>query len=134
MAHTALLKLGSKEYKVMECEYEFIQPIKDNGQPAGRPSCGLIHLTVVAPDNSDLFLHNWMQSSTDHKEGQIVFAVVDTGTPSRKTLHFKRTYCIRLYEYFSGHSDGQMYTKITLSAAEIAFGETASVVFKNDQK
>jgi hypothetical protein len=134
MAHTALLKLGSKEYKVMECEYEFIQPIKDNGQPAGRPSGGLIHLTVVAPDNSDLFLHNWMQSATEHKEGQIVFAVVDTGTPSKKTVQFKRAYCIRLYEHFDGRNDGQMYAKITLSAAEIAFGETGSVVFKNDQK
>jgi len=134
MAHTALLKLGSKEYKVMECEYEFVQPIKDNGQPAGRTSCGLIHLTVVAPDNNDLFLYNWMQSATEHKEGEIVFSVVDTGAPSKKNLHFKRTYCIRLYEYFSGQGDGQMYTKLTLSASEIAFGESGSVVFKNDQK
>jgi hypothetical protein len=75
-----------------------------------------------------------MQSATDNKEGQIVFAVVDTGTPSKKTVHFKRAYCIRLYEYFNGHSDGQMYTKITLSAAEVSFGESGSVVFKNDQK
>jgi len=134
MAHTALLKLGSKEYTVIECEYEFIQPVKDNGQPSGRPSCGLIHLIVVAPDNSDLDLHSWMQSATEHKEGQIVFSVMDTGVPSRKTLHFKRAYCIRLYEYFNGHSNGQMHTKLTLSAAEIAFGDTGSVVFKNDQK
>jgi hypothetical protein len=134
MAHTAQLRLESKEYKVIECEYEFVQPIKETGQPAGHPAGGLIHLTIVSPDNSDLFLHDWMQSATEHKDGKIIFSVVDTGTPSIKSLHFKRAYCIRLYEYFNLHANVQMLTKITISAAEISFGESGSIALKNDRK
>ena len=135
MAHEAQLKFGnSKEYRVIECEYEFVQPIKDNGQPAGFPSGGLIHLVVVSPDDNDIFLHDWMQSATDQKDGQIIFTVEDKALPSPKVLRFKHAYCIRLYEYFNAHSNIQMHTKITISAAEIAFGDSGSVVFKNDQK
>ena len=134
MAHTAQLKIESKEYNVTECEYEFIQPIKENGQPAGHPTGGLVRFTIVSPDNGDLFLHDWMQSATDHKDGKIIFSVVDTGKPSVKTLHFKRAYCIRLHECFNLHANMQMLTKITVSAAEISFGESGSIAFKNDRK
>jgi hypothetical protein len=134
MAHQAQLKLNNKEYNIIECEYEFIQPVKENGQPAGRPSGGLIHLTLVAPDDNDMFLHDWMQSATEHKDGRVIFSVIDTAKPSTKTLHFKRAYCVRLYEYFNGHNNTQMLTKITISATEISFGGNGNVVFKNDQK
>jgi len=138
MAHKAQLKIESKkeEYDVIECEYELIQPIKENGQPAGHPAGGLIHVTIISPDNSDLFLHDWMQSSTEHKDGKINFSVIDTGTTlTIKTLHFKHAYCIRLYEYFSNaQKDVQMFTKITISAGEISFGESGTIVFKNDRK
>ena len=134
MAHTAQLRIESKEYTVIESEYEFVQPIKGNGIPAGQPTGGVLHFTVVSPDNSDLFLHDWMQSATEQKDGKITFSVVDTGKPSIKTLHFKRAYCVRLYEYFSGQGTMQMVTKITISAAEISFGEGRSIVFKNDGK
>ena len=136
MAHTAHLKLESREYKLLECEYEFIQPIKENGQPAGHPSGGLIHFTLEAPsDDKNPVFYNWMRSSTDHKDGKIIFSVPNKANLSFKTLHFKRAYCIRLYEYFrGGDSNTQMLTKITISAAEIAFGENGEIVFKNDKK
>ncbi len=134
MAVKAIFKVEGVKYNLLECEYEFIQPIKENGQPAGRSSGSLIHCTFVSPDNSDLFLHDWMQNSMEQKDGQIVFSVVDAAKPSDKTLHFKHAYCVRLYEYFNSHSDSQMLTKITISAAEISFGNSGNVVFKNDQK
>jgi hypothetical protein len=134
MAHQAKLKVERNEYNVIECEYEFVQPIQENGQPAGRPAGGMITLVVISPDNNDMFLHDWMQSSTEHKDGEITFSVVDTGIQTIKNMHFKRAYCIRLYEHFNLHAEVQMYAKITLSAAEISFGDNESVVFKNDQK
>jgi len=73
MAHKSTLKIDRKEYNVIECEYEFVKPIKENGQPAGKSSGGLIHLTIVSPDNNDMFLYDWMQSATEHKDGQVVF-------------------------------------------------------------
>ena len=135
MAHKATLKIeGNKNYDVMECEYEFIQPVKENGQPAGHPSCGLIHIVLAASDDNNLFLHDWMQNATKHKDGQVIFEVTGDEKPLVKTLQFKRAYCIRLYEYFNGRIDSQMLTKITISAAEISFGENGNIVFKNDQK
>lgn len=134
MAHTAQLKIENKKYNLIECEYEFIQPVKENGQTAGRPSGGIIHFTLVAPDNSDLFLHDWMQNATENKDGQIVFEVSEKTNLSTKTVHFKRAYCIRLYEYFNAHNDSQMLTKVTISAAEVAFGKGEDIIFKNDQK
>jgi len=132
MAHTAQLRLEGREYKIIECDYEFNQPIKQNKQPAGHPDGGLINLTIESPDNSDLFIHNWMQGATEHKDGTIVFSVVNAGKPSTKTLHFKRAYCIYLFERFSSLANAQMLTRITISAAEIAFGRTENTVFKND--
>ena len=134
MAHKATLKLDSKEYNLLECEYEFIKPIKENGQPAGRASGSLIHFTMIAPDDDDTRFHDWMQSATEHKDGQIVFEVTGDETPPIKTLNFKRAYCIRLYEYFNAMNNLQMLCKITISAAEISFGENGNIVFKNDQK
>ena len=134
MAHQAKLKIERKEYNVIESEYEFVQPIKENGQPAGRTAGGLVHLVVVSHDNNDMFLYDWMQSPTERKDGQVVFTVVEMENQTTKTLHFKHAYCVRLYEYFNAQSNAQMHTKITLSAAEISFGEMGSVVFKNDQK
>jgi hypothetical protein len=134
MAHKATLNIERKEYNVLECEYEFVKPIKENGQPAGKSSGGLVHLMIVSPDNNDMFLYDWMQSSTEHKDGQVVFTVVEMETQTSKTLNFKRAFCIRLYEYFNAQSDVQMHTKITISASEISFGGNESVVFKNDQK
>jgi len=132
MAHNATLKLGAKNYKIIECEYEIVQPVKENGQPAGHPTSGIITLSVVTPDNSDMYLHSWMQSPTEHKDGMILFEVVNKGLPSKKNLFFRRAYCVRLYEYFNGQGEGQMYTKLTLSATEISFGELGTVIFKND--
>ena len=132
MAHIAHLKLdGGGEFDIIECEYEFTKPIKENGQPAGHASGGLMHLIVVTPDETVLTLYEWMQSSTEQKDGEIIFSVVDLGESAVKTLKFKGAYCIRLYDNFNKHNNVQMYTKITVSAAEISFG---SVTFKNDQK
>jgi len=135
MAHTAQLafKSENKKYPVIECEYELIQPVKENGQPSGQPLGGIVHLAIVSPDDSDLFLHEWMRSSTEDKSGTIVFSVVDAGKSSEKTLHFKRAFCVRMYEYFNGYSDGQMYTKMTISADEISFGKGGSITFKNNE-
>jgi hypothetical protein len=133
MAHDARLKTDGKEYKVIECNYEYIQAINANGQPAGYHTGGIIHITVVSPDNSDTLLHAWMESSIEHKDGTITFSVVDTGTPSTKTIKFERAYCIGLYECFNSQNVMQMITKITISAAKITFGGSGNeVVFEND--
>jgi hypothetical protein len=133
MAHKANLKIDGKEYKVLEFEYEFVQPVKENGQPSARPSGGLIHFIIESPDDNDMHFHEWMLNKTEVKNGEFNVEVVEDGKASRKTISFKNAYCIRLYEYFNTTNGVQMYMKLTISAAEIGFGR-GSIVFKNDGK
>ena len=128
MAHTAKLQIQKQEFNLFELNYEFIQPMNDNGQPAGKPCCGNITLVMASPDNNNLFLHEWMASPTEHKDGTCVFSVMDTGKTSTKTMKFYHAYCTRLREYIK-EKDDQMLTEITLTAKAITFGEGDDVVF-----
>jgi len=75
-----------------------------------------------------------MQDADDHKDGKITFTVVDGGKSAIKTLRFERGYCVYLQERFSSLVDTQMLAKISISAAQISFGEGIGIVFKNDRR
>jgi len=120
MAHTAELKIENKTYNIIECEYELEQPIQDNGQPAGQPGGGIIEFTLLTPTDEDPFLYAWMRSSTEKKDGQVVFSITNVGKMADKTIKFEKAYCIKLSEHFNKHDDeSQMLTKITISADTI---------------
>ena len=134
MALNAKLSMGGS-YDVLECEYEFVQPIKENGQPAGRPGGGLILLTIISPDDSDLQFHEWMKEKTEMRDGIITFLVVsDSNKTTTKTVYFKDAYCVKLCESFNVQSEFQMCTKLTISAGKISFGKGSEITFKNDGK
>ena len=115
-----------KEYPVSECEYEFKQLVKNNGEPSGRPGGGLIKLSMVAPGDDDTFFHQWMQSATEHKNGKIIFDA--EGTTTSKTVSFNHAYCVGLTESFKeeGKEAAYLWLKITLSATHIMFGAAES--------
>lgn len=130
MALGAELNIDGIKYDILECEYEFTQPIKDNGQPAGRPNGGLIHLVTFSQDDNNMFFQEWMTNKTDRKNGKITFTLKNKLT--NKTVSFENAYCIRLYEYFNKHNDTEMFMKITISSSKITLGDKKQVVFKND--
>jgi len=124
MALAATLTLDGEEYNILECEYEFIQPIDSNGKPSGSPRGGLIHFTtILASEHANTVFHEWMLNKSDMKDGEFGFLVTDRTEQWYKRLKFQHAHCIHLYEYFNNQNEIQMYTKITLSAAVIAFGE-----------
>ena len=128
MAHTAKLNIQKQEFNLFELDYEFIQPMNANGQPAGKPYCGKITLVMATPDNNNLFLHEWMASPTEHKDGNCTFSVMDAGKTSTKTMKFYHAYCTKLREYIK-EKDTQMLTEITLLAKAISFGQGDDVIF-----
>jgi len=130
MALETKLNIDGIDYDVLECEYEFIQPIESNGQPSGRPNGGLIHFILYSQDDNNMFFHEWMMNKTGRKDGVFSFSLKNDLT--KKTLAFSDAYCIRLYEYFNKHSDAEMYMKITISANQILFGKRQEVIFKMD--
>jgi len=122
MAHKAKLEIEGSIYRVLECDYEITQAVKDNGQPSAVPAGGMINITMVSPDDSDLRFHEWMIDKLEQKDGEITFEVVNDGKPSHRTLIFKNAYCTKLKETFSDTDTKQMQIVITLSAATIIFG------------
>ena len=142
MAHQATLKIEKKEYNLLSCSYEFKQEMEEYARPTERPTGGEIEFKIVAPDDTDMFFHDWMKGYDNAKDGEIKMMVVgNKGDITNRTLKFKNAYCINLKENFNAYGDDeeavttQMFTEIKIMAAEIAFGgENESVVIVNDEK
>lgn len=111
------------EYDVIECEYEFTQEIDSNGRPSESPKGGLINITIVAPDDTDLIFHEWMRDKFASKEGVITFIVNNNHVESTRYVGFRDAYCVGLSENFNKENDSQMIMKLTISAGVIKFGD-----------
>ena len=137
MAQRAILEIDSTEYEVFNFEYEIVQQIKENGQPSARPAGVLIHFVIESRNDSNLSFHKWVRNKnkTEMKNGVFTFEIMIDSKPTYKTISFNNAYCIRLFEHFERGSNMQMLTYITISAAEISFGNNKDkVVFNNDGK
>ena len=141
MAHLATLTVEKKEYNLLKCSYEFKQAMEEYARPTERPSGGEIEFKIVAPDDTDMFFHDWMKGYDNDKDGEIKMSVVgNKGDMTTRTLKFKNAYCVNLKETFDMHGEGenaeeQMYSEIKIMAAEIAFGgDNESIVIVNDEK
>jgi len=134
MAQNGSLKLEGKqaEYNVLECEYEFNQPVDGNGKPSAYPRGGLITFTILAPSEDDTIFHEWMISKADVKGGMFTFPVTVGTAHKKKTVTFSHAHCIRLLESFNNQSETQMLMKITLSAAVISFA-SGKVTYNNNE-
>ncbi len=83
----------------------------------------MIHFTIVSPDDSDLFFHDWINNFGLNYDGKILFSA-DPDKPPLSVLNFERAYCVYIHEYFGAWNkvDTQMLTQITVSALKITFG------------
>jgi hypothetical protein len=134
MSHTAILIIGnnldakkilrkdfdkSNSYNLLKCNYNFVKPIQESGQPCGHAAGGQIRLLLETPGNGNTFFSDWMLATTDHKDGAIAFELTHN---ERKNIFFTRAYCIYLREVFDADSDEQMLTEVVLSAEKFSFG------------
>lgn len=123
MALESKLIVERNEYSLLECDYEFTQAIDITGRPSDRPRGGILRLTFVTPDDSDLIFHEWMKEKDLVKDGDIILKVNKNGEFADKTIHFTDAYCIRLHEYFNDANSMPMYTEISIMAGTITFGK-----------
>lgn len=123
MALESFLSVDKKTYSLLECEYEFTQAVDVTGRPSDRPRGGVINLVIVSPDDTDMTFHEWMREKDEVKDGDIILNVNSQGSFAKKTIHFADAYCIRLYEYFNNSNSLPMYTKISLMATAMTFGD-----------
>lgn len=124
MALAGTLKIESKEYNILECEYEFTQAVDHTGRPTDRTRGGLINIVIEAPADSNLVLHEWMRDKDAVKDGTITLTVNQDHIDSKKTIDFKDAYCVRLYEYYNNNNSVQMYMKLSIMAGTIIFGNS----------
>lgn len=123
MALDARLEIENHSYNVLECEYEFNQEMDKTGRPSDRPRGGLLNIVVVAPDDSDLMMHEWMRDKNMTKDGHVLLTVNKNNVDQPKNIYFKDAYCVRLYEYFNNNNSIQMYLKIGIMAGSLSFGK-----------
>lgn len=124
MAISASLKIEGVTYDtVISVDYQFTQAIDITGRPSDRPRGGTIQLTLPAPDNNNLFFHEWMCDREALHDGEIRFTVTNDGNVSDKTLNFSNAYCVGLHEHFDSTEKGAMTLQITLSVGSITFGD-----------
>ena len=94
------------------------------GRPTDRTRGGLINIVIVAPDDTDLQLHEWMRDKDAVKDGTISLTVNSENVDKPKTIQFKDAYCVRLYEYFNNNNSVQMYLKLSIMAGTVIFGDS----------
>jgi hypothetical protein len=140
MTHKAILSIENHEieYLVIECSYTLTQKMdSQTGKPAEKAEPGQISFTVVAPDDSDMFFHDWMQKSNEKKSGFFDMNVVGGGGGMTfRSIQFRDAFCTSLYEYFNMHNTDQMFTRLTIFPSEVTFGYDGDnpVTFKTDDK
>lgn len=133
MALQGCLRIGGKEYGVVECAYDFSQSVDDTGKPVSRPQGGTITFVMPASSDDDLFFYKWMFNKSEVKSGHFRFTVyTHSNKMSYKTVHFSNAYCIGLKDYFNDNDSRLMYTTVTISAEIIRIGSTDTAVFTNE--
>lgn len=126
---TTPVKLIVKDYEereVLKVHYEFEQATDKEGQIAGIPRGGKIHVKVKALNNGKPDLFAWMIEPHLAKNGIISFDETKSGK-KMKDIIFEGGYCVNYHERWEeglGH-----YEEIVISCKTIMFSE--NVVFDN---
>jgi len=133
MALQGNLKIGGKNYGVVECSYEFNQSVDDTGKPVSRPKGGTITFVVPSSSDDDVFFYKWMFNKTEVNAGYFRFVVYSQDNKlNYKTVEFANAYCIGLRDYFNDNDSKLMYTTVTISAEVIRIGTIDSATFNNE--
>ena len=120
MSFLAKLEMDSKEYNILNVEYEISQSVDDDLRPIRAPRCGTIH--ILLESSSDNNLVEWAMSHKMMKEGKITFYRRDASS-QMKSVSFKDGFCVYLKEIFTSDGKNPMVTRITVAAREMTIGK-----------
>jgi quinol monooxygenase YgiN len=114
-----------------------VQPIKENGQPAGPPRGGKVVVRVKAMNDGNVDLLKWMTSKSLAKKGSIVFMVSSDTDKKMKSIEFEGAFCIDFTEHWEDVQAAQKDTtlahweEIVISCQKLANGP---ITYANDWK
>lgn len=119
MSFKAKLKVGGREYNVLNCSYELHQETDATGRPSSITRGGKIRLTVES--TADTSLSDWMFNNFERRDGSIVFLKRDTEATA-KELKFQEGYMVKYHENFNASDKNPMAEAFVISAKGIAIG------------
>ncbi|WP_062061856.1 type VI secretion system tube protein TssD [Aquimarina longa] len=119
MSFKAKLKVGGKEYNVLNCNYGLHQETDATGRPSSVTRGGMI--TIELESTADTSLSDWMFNNFEMRDGSIVFLKRDTEATA-KELNFTNAYAVKYRENFDASGNNPMTETLTISARQIAMG------------
>lgn len=120
MSFLAKLEMDSKEYNILNVEYEISQHVDQDLRPISAPKSGMIQ--ILLESSSDNNLVEWAFSHKMMKEGKVTFYRRDASS-QMKTISFKDAFCVYLKEIFTADGKNPMVTRITVAAREMTIGK-----------
>jgi len=113
MSFLSKLELDGNSYTILECQYNFVQPVDGTGKPKGMPKGGEIIIKIESTGNPELL--DWMLDHNQVKNGKIIFYRRDAMSKLQE-LSFEKAFCVNFTEYFNALDNQPLQIKMHLVA------------------
>ena len=127
MSFKAQLKIGSKEFDVISCNYALNREVDGKGRPASVVYGGTINLVVESTDDTSV-IEGMVNNQHKPIDGTITFKKGDEDA-KLKELSWEKGYVVKFHESFDTINSQAMLITFTVSAQSIKIG---SAEHKND--
>lgn len=125
MAFKAQLKIGSKEFDVISCDYALFREVDGKGRPASIVYGGTVDLVVESSDDTSI-IESMVNNQHKPIDGVVTFKKNDEDA-KMKELTFTKGYVVKFAESFSTLDNRPMLISFTVSAKEIKIGSAEHV-------
>ena len=126
MPFKATLKIGSKEYDVLKCDYELTRDVDTKGRPSSGVYGGTVNLSVESTDDTSIV--ESLVNQFKPVDGKVTFKKSDEDA-KLKELSWEKGYFIKFKEFFNISGNQPMLIDFTVSAQVIKIGNAEH---KND--
>jgi hypothetical protein len=126
MPFKATLKIGSKEYDVLKCDYELTRDVDTKGRPSSGVYGGTVNLSVESTDDTSIV--ESLVNQFKPVDGKVTFKKSDEDA-KLKELSWEKGYFIKFKEFFNISGNQPMLIDFTVSAQTIKIGNAEH---KND--
>ncbi|WP_062055218.1 type VI secretion system tube protein TssD [Aquimarina longa] len=116
MATKTELIIDKKQYRLLECSFDYHQSVDHSGKPSARVRAGSI-LVVVDFDGEEELI-NWAGNDHTTRSGKIIFYKSD-GMGIKFNLEFSEAYCSDMYVYQSNLVGGGVLSELKINARKM---------------
>ncbi|MEO6818657.1 MAG: type VI secretion system tube protein TssD [Ginsengibacter sp.] len=125
MAFKAQLKIGSKEFDVISCDYALHREVDGKGRPASVVYGGTINLVIESSDDTSV-IEAMVNNQFKPLDGTVTFKKSDEDA-KMKELSFEKGYVVAFHESFGTLDNKPMLISFTVSAQKIKIGSAEHV-------